>query len=219
MLHDYSIRMSRDAVTVLAYADDTTLVAPTHARLAEGAQRLEESLNTVGLEINATKSQVISVSFASGAAKRAGGDIMLKGGSVVPTPARAEVRLLGLLIAGNGSYNPQRAHARQELSTRFRSLYAFHGTTRQLIRAAISSLVLSSVTHLHGTPWWTPRYLRELDESHSRRLRKALHAHWDDSITTPDVLYSRKVGFGMPSIRHSLLKGHLAHLLRMANSP
>jgi hypothetical protein len=188
-----SRRFPEKRISVLGYADDLAILASTEA----GAQRMVDSLvrtaARVGLQINATKTEVLTVPANLDVRITCTND----SGQETPLP-----RCTRFVYLGGTVPNPQDDFARRRALAwnalkRLRPVLNSEALSDKL-RSRLFQAVIETVLLYNANTWtMTDTFERQVDATHSNLLRAAFNIYWPTRISNVD-LYQR-AGLQPPS--------------------
>lgn len=205
-----SSRHPEQRISVLAYADDLALLSNT----AEGAQRLLDRLTfaaaVVGLAVNATKTEVLTVPSAMAA------EIQLRepSGQAVPLPSCSRFTYLGGQVPDVQEDMAKRRGLAWGAFRSMRTVLLCQELSDQL-RGRLFQAVIETVVLYNAETWTlTDTLEKQLDALHAGLLRASFGVHW--TPTAPHMsnssLYQR-AGLRRPSEvlrrRRLQLAGHV----------
>jgi exonuclease III len=182
-------RVPERRISVLAYADDLALVSSS----AAGAQAMLDSLVTtarrVGLAVNASKTEVLSVPGPHA-------DILFESN---PLPVCRSFVYLGGQVPSCAEDLTRRKRLAWSALARLRVVFASAALSDGL-RARLFSATVETVLLYNAVTWTLTSTLEsELDAAHSHLLRAAFNVRWPERVRNIDLY--RRAGLRPPSTR------------------
>ena len=207
-----SSRHPEKRMSLLAYADDLALLASDPANAQHQLDALSTVASRVGLRINTSKTQVLTVPSSL----RADIKVCSSNGTLTILPRVDSFQYLGGRVP---NVREDLLHRKSLAWAAFRSVRtvlqsdAFSDEMKgRLFKALIESVLL-----YNGESWTLPEALEKLlDGTFCRLLRATLRLHYPDRTTNEDIL--TRTGLSLPSVtlRRRRLK-MTGHVLRAAS--
>ena len=187
-------RVPERRISVLGYADDLVLLSSSAASAQAMLNSLVATARRVGLVVNASKTEVLSVPAPQT-------DILFEES---PLPACRSFVYLGGLVPSCAEDLRRRKRLAWSALARLRAVFALSPSPvfalSDRLRAKLFSATVEAVLLYNAVTWTLTSTLEsELDAAHSHLLRVAFNVRWPERVRNTDLY--RRAGLRPPSTR------------------